>query len=138
MAYLLGALVPGKGCLTRLIDIINKEPPYLEDLVGFRRGRLNSGYAVLLLKQRFGPGEFEFYGYTYMSDGRIGLPSNDAAVEALRPPVHQLLMDEWSGREAERNLKKFSEQISLTGQHRYVKIVPTIGHDPSMGAADQY
>jgi hypothetical protein len=78
MNLVLGSRWDERGCLTRLIDVINKEPSYLEDLVGFHRGRLSEGYYfLLLLRQRFEPEQFEFFGYTYMSGGKIGLPSRD-------------------------------------------------------------
>ena len=69
MSYRIGDIVSVRGCLTRLIDIINRDPIHLEDLIGFHRGRLSRGYYLLLLKEPMAAGEFQFLGYTHLSGG---------------------------------------------------------------------
>jgi hypothetical protein len=136
MAYVLGTPAMASGCLTRLIDIVNRAPTELEDLVGFHRGRLANGFYLLLLKQPLAPMDFEFYGYTYMSGGKIGLPSNSA-----RPKVDDLVrstLHNAGPRVAPDVYEQFARAIRLNGQERYVKIVPVIGHDDAMPMADQY
>lgn len=138
MSLTLGTTVPSKGCITRLIDVVNREPAFLEDLVGFHRGRLAQGFYFLLLTQAFGPGEFEFHGYTHMSGGKIGLPSNNPAIEGARPSVHGNLLNQFGARDTGGLMKNFCSTIRLKGPDRYVKILPAVQHDPAMGAADQY
>lgn len=129
------------GCLTRLIDIVNRTPTELEDLVGFHRGRLANGFCLLLLKQPLAPGDFEFFGYTYMSGGRVGLPHNDSAIDRARPKVDDMVRAAIHGpspKVAPDSYERFAASVRLGGPERYVKIIPTTGHDPAMGSADQY
>lgn len=138
MSYTLGTLVPAKGCLTRLIDVVNRAPDHLEDLVGFHRGRLKDGFQLLVLKERLLPTDFTFFGYTYMSGGKIGLPSNSPAVEAARIKVEESLQGD-VGASGVANLKQdYAASMTLQGPDRLVKIVPVTGHNPAMAPADQY
>ena len=139
MNLALGSKEDQKGCLTRLIDVVNKEPSYLEDLVGFHRGRLSQGYHfLLLLKQRFEPEEFEFFGYTYMSGGKIGIPSRNPVLSELRPSAHDMVVLALGKQGAQKELERLCRDIQFTGEHRYVKIVPVIPHNPRMNNAYQY
>jgi hypothetical protein len=141
MALKLGSTILAKGCLTRLIDVVNREPALLEDLVGFYRFRLRQGFYFLLLRQALLPRDFEFFGYTYMSGGKLGLPSNNPTIESARPKVHDALMASLQSdgpKVAADVIEQFVRTIQLKGQERYVKIVPFIGQDRSMGSADQY
>jgi hypothetical protein len=138
MVMALGTSVAAKGCLTRLIDMVNRHPSELEDLVGFHRGRLTQGFHVLLLRQHLLPDDFEFFGYTYMSGGRIGLPSNIPAVENARPKVQDALLKEIGSKDLKERKASFASSIRLQGRDRFVKIIPYIEHSKSMNAADQY
>jgi hypothetical protein len=141
MAFILGSTVLAQGCLTRLIDVVNREPALLEDLVGFHRFRLSQGFYFLSLLEALLPGDFEFFGYTYMSGGKLGLPSNNPTIESARPKVHDTLMARLQSggvKVAPDVIEQFVRTIQLKGHERYVKIVPFIGHDESMGPADQY
>jgi hypothetical protein len=138
VAYILGTTVTASGCLTRLIDIVSRSPTALEDLVGFRRGRLASGFSILLLKQPLGASDFEFFGYTYMSGGRIGLPSNIPSIDRARPKVDDEVKNAVAGGDLTPDFyAKFASKIPLQGDERYVKIVSAIGHDSAMPMADQ-
>lgn len=136
--YRLGERVMAKGCVTRLIDVANREPALVEKLVGFHAGRLAAGYWLLVLKERLAVGDFQFFGYTYMSDGRLGPPSNDPMVEAARPRVHDRLHASLGADGVERLTRSVIASVPLTGPDRWVKIVPVTGHDDAMGPADQY
>jgi hypothetical protein len=139
MVYRLGTTVTASGCLTRLIDVVDRSPTDLEDLIGFYRGRLARGFSILLLKQSLGASDFEFFGYTYMSGGRFGLPSNVASIDRERPKVDERVRGAIAaGDLAPDFYEKFASKISLQGVERYVKIVSAIGHDDTMLMADQY
>lgn len=139
MAYILGTAVTASGCLTRLIDIVNRSPAALEDLVGFHRGRLATGFSILLLKQPLGASDFEFFGYTYMSGGRIGLPSNVPSIDSARPKVDDGVRNAVAGGDLTPDFyARFASKIPLQGDERYVKIVSVIGHDSAIPMANQY
>lgn len=138
MNYRIGDIVSVRGCLTRLIDIINRDPIHLEDLIGFHRGRLSRGYYLLLLKEPMAAGEFQFLGYTHLSGGKYGLPSNDPAAEAARPTVQGSLEQKFGVAGVNGLARKIAGDIPATGERRLAKIVPVIGHDQAMGPADQY
>lgn len=147
MPYALGTSVTTAGCMTRLRDVVNRTPEQLEDLVGFHRGRLSQGFQFLLLQEAVSAGDFEFFGYTYMSGGRTGLPDNDPAKEAARPKVHDALRSAIVPKAAQDDVQKkawyqfqshFAGAVPLKGEDRFVKIVPQVGHDTAMGPADQY
>lgn len=135
---MLGQNTQSRGCLTRLIDVVNRAPEELEDLVGFQRGRLALGFSFLILKEMLTVGDFEFFGYTYMSGGKLGTPSNDPAIEAARPKVQADLAQSLDPVSMQQITQKFVDTIQYKGPERYVKIIPTISHDPKLGPADQY
>ena len=139
MAYRLGTTVLASGCLTRLIDVVNRSPADLEDLIGFYRGRLARGFSILLLKQPLEASDFAFFGYTYMSGGRIGLPSNVPSIDRERPKVDERVRGAIAAGDLTPDFyANFASKISLQGKERYVKIVPAIGHDDRMPMAGQY
>jgi hypothetical protein len=138
MNYELGKSVFASGCVTRLIDVVNRNPGDLEELVGFHRGRLSNGCYFLVLTDTLSPGDFEFFGYTYFSGGRFGLPSNDPAQEGARRGVHATMQIDYGDAGLKRIERKFAEAIKPKGVERYVKIAPIILHDRTMESADQY
>jgi hypothetical protein len=125
MSYILGSPVRAKGCLTRLINVVNRESELLE-LVGFRRYRLQPGFYFLLLQEMLLPNDLEFFGYTYMSGGKLGKPDNDKTIESARPKVHDTLAASLGPKATSDVIKQFVRTIHLKGQERYVKIVPFI------------
>ena len=134
----IGSITQAKGCVTRLIDVNNRSQQELEDRVGFRRGRLAKGYYILVLKERLTPEDIQFFGYTYMSGGKHGLPSNDPAVERGRKSAEQALIEQL-GQQGLKSLKAMrAREHQLSGSERLVKIIPEIRHDELMGPADQY
>ncbi len=134
----IGSSIKKQGCLTRLIDVVNREANLLEDLIGFNRGRLGRGFDVLVLKERLVAGDFTFFGYTYMSGGRTGLPSDHDVLENARPAVHANLINSLGEASVQKLQRSFAASMALTGHERYVKIVPFIDHDANVGAAHQY
>ena len=70
----LGKVVQADGCITRLKFVINRPTRELERRIGYSAGRLDGGWWLLLLQDQVQAAEFEFYGYTQFSGGRIGHP----------------------------------------------------------------
>jgi hypothetical protein len=136
--YELGKSVFATGCVTRLIDVVNRSPEDLEELVGFHRGRLSNGFHFLVLTDSLSAGDFEFFGYTYFSGGRIGLPSNHTAADQSRRGVHATMQIDYGDAGLRRIEDKFARAIKPKGVERYIKIAPVILHDRTMGSADQY
>jgi hypothetical protein len=133
-----GQLVRSKGCLTRLIDIVNRDPAYIERTVGFHSGRLARGYYLLLLKERLTADDIEFYGYTHFSGGRIGPPPTASDTPDTRLPVQQSL-EARVGPGGVRTLQtKFAAGVQLAGPSRLVKVVARITHDRTMTGGLQY
>ena len=60
----------------------------LERSLGYAEGRLSAGWAVLVLKEKLAPLDFEFDGITLRSGGREGLPAASWEADELRPRVH--------------------------------------------------
>jgi hypothetical protein len=120
--------------------VVNRESELLEDLVGFRRYRLKPGFYFLLLQEALLPNDFEFFGYTYMSGGKLGKPDNDKTIESARPKVHDKLVASLGPKAASDAIKQFVRTIQLKGQERYVKSAPFIRHTPLMSQfpADHY
>jgi hypothetical protein len=139
-SYILGSPVRAKGCHTRLIDVVNRESELLEDLVGFRRYRLQPGFYFLLLRETLLPNDLEFFGYTYMSSGKLGKPDNDKTIESASPKVQDTLVASLGPEAASDVIKQFVRTIHPKGRERYVKIVPFIPHTPLMSQflADHY
>ena len=128
-----GRMVACKGYVTRLISVINKPAGELERCLGYNRGRLEAGWALLLLKQPISGTDFRFAGYTYFSDGRIG----DPRLGKTRPDVHDDLQGLLAN-PADFSRKFAAERFPLTGVERIVRIIPISAPDPTMAAPDLY
>lgn len=128
-----GSMVACDRFVTRLISVINQSPRDLEDRLGYNRGRLSRGWALLLLKEPIAGGEFQFAGYTHLSGGRVGHPS----LGDTRPTVHddlQRLLGDPSG-----YADQFArENFPLSGPERIVKIIPATAPDSGLSDADRY
>ena len=131
MALTIGQVIQSQGCVTRLLDVIGREPNELEDIIGYHRGRLAQGYYIAVLKDRLLPGEFEFAGYTHLSGGKIGAPDPQKRPDT-RPGVHQTL----AGQVGAGGIAKLQQQtvasIPTTGVERLAKVLPKIMHSAAM------
>jgi len=128
-----GRTIKCKGCVTRLIGVINRPPEDLEERLGYNHGRLANGWALLLLKEPLTGSDFRFAGYTYLSGGRVG----DPHLGDSRPNVHddlQPMLADPSGF-ADRFAR---EKMPLSGSERIVKIIPLSDPDPALSDADRY
>lgn len=126
------------GCLTRLIDVVNRDPSYIEQAVGFHGGRLARGYYLLLLKEKLAAEDVEFYGYTYLSGGRIGKPPSAPGSPDTREAVSQSLLTEVGPTGMRKLQAGFAERAEISGPYRLVKIVPRIEHDQAKASGVQY
>jgi len=109
-----------KGYITQLHFVAKKTGPQLENLIGFKAGRLGLGWAMLHLTKMPKPGDFQFRGYSQMSGG--------ISQGHLKNPIDK--------RTAEQRLKadefdvvKLKEMIikdtfAISGAKRLVKIIP--------------
>lgn len=109
-----------KGYITQMHFVVKKSGPQLENLLGFKAGRLGFGWAMLHLTKLPKPSEFQFRGYSQMSGG--------IAKGHLKNPLDK--------RTAEQRLEddnydvvKLKEQIiknvfAISGVKRLVKIIP--------------
>ncbi len=134
----LGSEAYRQGNVTQNTWVGPRSARNLEASLGFAPGRLAAGWAVLLLKERLGPLDFQFDGITLRSGGREGLPANTWEQDALRPRVHDRVMDE-RGEAAYLRMQKWSlSSIPETGQQRLVKVVPVTPHSDAIAPVRQY
>jgi hypothetical protein len=132
MALVIGQPLNSAGCVTRLLDIIGREPTELEDRIGYHRGRLAKGYFIAVLKDRLAPGEFEFAGYTYFSGGKLGPPNKDAAVNNARTSVQNDLTKEIGSAGVTELQRRTAASIKTIGIERLAKCLPVIWHSEDM------
>ena len=134
MALSIGQIIQSAGCVTRLQDIIGREPNELEQLIGYHRGRLAQGYYIAVLKERLQPGEFNFAGYTHLSGGKYGLPDPQKrqAVNDARINVHDNLRNNIGQSGIDAQQRQITAAIPLTGVERLAKCMPKIMHSDAM------
>lgn len=133
-----GAFVQLKGNVTQNRWVGARSAGPLARSLGFAEERLSGGWAVLVLKQKLSPADFILEGITLRSGGRSGLPSANAAIDAVRPAVHSRVQAEY-GSDGYRKLQAFGlSGVQDTGDARIVKVVPYAPHDPGMAPSEQY
>lgn len=110
----------------------------LEKSLGYAKGRLDAGWAVLLLKQKLTPEDFKFSGITLLSGGRSGLPATTWEADAQRPLVHDDMLREYGTAHYRILQEKKLAAIPEKGTHRLVKVVPVTPHDDEKSPAEQY
>jgi hypothetical protein len=124
-----GDRVSCAGYVTQLHYVAGRPAEYLEDLVGYRSGRLEDGWALLHLLQMPASGDFEFRGYSHMSGGVYGGHKADTRD---RRTAQEHLAD--AGHDVER-LKAgvIAGTFRIDGRTRLVKIIP---NRPPFGSDD--
>ena len=134
MAFTIGQVVPMAGCVTRLLDLLGREPNELEDIIGYHRGRLAQGYYIAVLKEPLRAGEFEYAGYTHLSGGKIGAPDplKRPGVDAARPGVHQTLTNTVGAGGVNALQQRTAAATPPLGTERLAKVLPKIMHDSAM------
>jgi hypothetical protein len=98
--------------------IRGRKPNLLENLLGYRPGRLSEGWYLLFLLDQISANDFELHGYTHFSGGRAK-GSALTAKEALRT----------QGVDVERiKRRQATERFKTHGPDRIAKVVPVIEH----------
>lgn len=115
-----GELVKMSGYITQLHFVNKRTGPQLEQLLGYKAGRLGFGWALLHLTKLPRPGEFQFRGYSQMSGG---IPMGHIKNKGDRQTAEEML------REKVDDLVKLKERIikstfRVSGPKRLVKVVP--------------
>ena len=131
MALSIGQIIQASGCVTRLMDLIGREPDELERIIGYHRGRLAQGYFIAVLKDRVQPGEFVYAGYTHLSGGKIGAPDPKKRPDT-RATVHQTLVNQVGAGGVDRLQQKTLLDIPYVGLERLAKVMPKILHSDAM------
>jgi hypothetical protein len=120
------------GFCTHAFLLRGKSLSDLEDLLGYRRGRLASGATILFLEKLPTPDDLQLAGYTYFSDGALQGHKLDAADrEPYR--MESLLKSEHGWNDAQIRAykqKMIGTKIVISGHERLAKLIPTTGHTP--------
>jgi len=134
----LGSETYRQGNVTQNTWVGPRSARALERSLGFGLGRLSAGWAVLVLKQKLAPLDFQFDGITLRSGGREGLPASSWEEDARRPRVHcRVLADR--GEASYSAMQKWTlSSIPETGQQRLVKVVPVTPHSDAVPPDRQY
>jgi hypothetical protein len=113
-------LIAGYVCKAR--DVRGQSPSELERRLGYRTGRLEQGWYFLFLLRLPTISDFEFRGYTHLSDG---IPKG-----GKHPPEDVMRREGWSGIDIDRMKRKLIENgtLTVTGFQRLAKVVPVIRH----------
>ena len=120
----LGNINSQTGNVTTLNMIQGLPPRRIEQNVGYRPGRLASGYWILILKAPLGPEDFEFDGNTMRSGGRDGLPASTLASDEARRRIHDTILTE-RGIQGYRDLQKLMLlSVSISGPERLCRVQP--------------
>ncbi len=130
----LGKAVSADGCITRLHFIVNRPTDEIERRTGYSRGRLDGGWWWLLLTEPVRAGDFEFFGHSNSSGGRVGHPSGGPAREA----VQEALRKQVNGAGLLRKQQGIAAAMAISGHERIAKIVPRSGEDPTIPADEAW
>ena len=139
MAFTPGSMTPPlAGDITTLNAIPLASPGDIERNLGYGPGRLVQGFLLLVLKTRPADHHFELSGTTLRSGGKLGLPGQTAAADALRTRVQDQIVAE-RGAAGYAGLKSGAAgRAEITGVRRLVKVLPTIRHDAAAAPNRQY
>lgn len=138
MGLTVGAPSILSGNVTTLIWIGPRDRDDIERNLGYGPGRLDDGYWVCLLKDRLGPQDFEFFGTTLRSGGKLSLPGTSDAADNLRVRVHDEILSS-RGAAGYTELQQHAlAQVPDKGPDRIAKVIPARGHDASLTPDRQY
>lgn len=127
-----GTLHQTTGFCTHAFLLRGKSLNDLEDLLGYRRGRLAGGATVLFLEKLPTPDDIQLAGYTYFSDGAVqGHKLSPVDRDPYR--MESLLRSElgWSDAQLRAHKQKMiGTKIVIAGHERLAKLAPATGHSP--------
>lgn len=158
--FSVGSTVDWAGNFTELaalaVGLRNGNNDALESALGFHIGRLDKGFALLLLTEKPKVHKVSLQGMTNQSGGREGLPGLTLVEDEARPMVDEKYKAErqkvWADyRNMSPEVQKAGMEwadydaawtavnaTKIVGPHRAAKIVPVIRHDENMSPAKQY
>ena len=121
------------GYCTHAFLLRGKSLNELEDLVGFRRGRLAGGATIYFLEALPVPDDIQLAGYTYFSDGAV---QGHKLAPADRDPfrMESLLRTEMGWTDAQIRAYKqrmIGTKIVISGHERLAKLDPVTPHSAS-------
>lgn len=124
------------GYVTVLSAVSGRSARELERRLGLSLGRLQQGYAIYVLTEGVGLGEFEWKDVTRHSDGWAVDPSTTFKGEIMRVPVNDLmrgrhLVNTASDQQSDQALARFKAgelaKINVrAGDQRIVKVIPAL------------
>ena len=139
------------GDVLQLISIIGQPAGRLEQIIGFHRGRLASGFDLWMLDEVVSLTDFEWGGTTDLPGNWFpsgdDYTGDDAAMNFARAEdIKRWQTFKASGFDADRGDYAFDlwkgQQAALLNDRspsgRIVKLVPRIPHDPAMPSWKQY
>jgi hypothetical protein len=120
------------GFCTHAFLLRGKPLTELEDLLGYRRGRLAAGATILFLQALPTPDHFQLAGYTYFSDGAV---QGHKRPPADRDPyrMESLLKAElgWSDVQLRAHKQKMiGTKLVISGHERLAKVIPVTPSAP--------
>lgn len=118
------------GFCTHVFLLRGKPLTELEDILGYRRGRLTPGATILFLEALPTPDDFQLAGYTYFSDGTV---QGHKLAPADRDPyrMESLLKAElgWSDLQLRTHKRKMiGTKLVISGRERLAKVIPVTAH----------
>lgn len=125
-----GDMIWTLGYCTQACLLRGKTLGQLEDMLGFRKGRLQNGATILFLQRLPGPDDFQLAGYTYFSDGTQG--GHKLKPEERGPyRMERLLKSEhgWSDSDIRRQKEvMLRTKMIIHGYERLAKLCPVTAH----------
>jgi hypothetical protein len=114
---ILGQIVSVSGCFTKEKFIVGRRLYEIETILGFHRGRLSQGMAVVALSQLPRTDQFELAAYSNVATHRNTIPG---------------------GLDIDRLKRNAAVTWATTGFERLVKVFPTMRHDHNIDPDTQY
>lgn len=115
------------GFCTEAFHLCGKPLEKLEQLLGYRQGRLSAGATILFLETLPGPHDFLVSSYTYLSDGKVeGQTLSDEERDPYR--IEPMLTSEmgWSHDDLRTYKQKMiGTKIVVASHLRLAKVVPS-------------
>jgi hypothetical protein len=138
MPLVLGQTIQLGGDITTNRWVGARSAADIEKSLGFARGRLAAGWAVLVLTQPLTPDDFQFSGLTLRSGGRLGLPADDPVADRARRHVTEEMLATYGASGYASMQQAALRGVAITGPDRLVKVLPETRHDPSLPPSAQY
>lgn len=113
-------IIQVKGCITQERYILGKSLPELEQILGFQKGRLDTGIVVAALIQLPSTRQFELLGYSQVAEHRFG---GDATKGLDVSKLKEMVL---------------KDTFTLTGNKRLVKVMANTPHSDLLDNDLQY